>query len=169
MSLCLSLSLSLSLFVRLRRAAVADRPPHHHCFTRPSVRPPRYYYRYPRGESYRDLVLRIEPLLLEIEREEDLLIVSHQAVARCLLAYFKNIPQNDLSKELPYLEVPLHTVLKVVPGIFECQIDRFHLGPDAVNTQQSRPESIEPREDPPADLLSPPREQGIPEEKGTAD
>lgn len=103
----------------------------------------KYYYRYPRGESYKDLVLRLEPLLLELEREEDLLIISHQAVCRCLLAYFKNIPQQDLSKELPYLEVPLHTVLKVVPKIFDCEIERFTLGPAAVNTQQSRPESRE--------------------------
>ena len=34
----------------------------------------------------KDLVLRLEPLLLELEREEDLLIISHQVrnCCRCL-------------------------------------------------------------------------------------
>lgn len=53
----------------------------------------KYYYRYPRGESYKDVVERLEPLLVELEREENVLIVSHQAVCRCLLAFFKTVPR----------------------------------------------------------------------------
>eukprot|EP00040_Diaphanoeca_grandis_P028577 m.165802 g.165802 ORF g.165802 m.165802 type:complete len:490 (-) comp31398_c0_seq1:49-1518(-) len=104
----------------------------------------KYYYRYPCGESYKDVVSRLEPLLLELEREGDLLVIAHQAVCRCLLAYFKCIPQDQLSKELPYLEVPLHTVLKVTPGIFGCKIEEIMLGPDAVNTHHGRPDSATP-------------------------
>ena len=74
----------------------------------------KYYYRYPRGESYKDVVERLEPLLVELEREDNLLVVAHQAVCRCLLSYFKTIPHDQLPKELPYLEIPLHTVLKVM-------------------------------------------------------
>mmetsp|Transcript_29633 Transcript_29633/g.88668 ORF Transcript_29633/g.88668 Transcript_29633/m.88668 type:complete len:502 (-) Transcript_29633:107-1612(-) len=105
----------------------------------------KYYYRYPRGESYKDVVERLEPLLVELEREENLLVVSHQAVARCLLSYFKTIPHDKLPGELPYLEVPLHTVLKVTPMNQGCKIEKFVLGPDAVNTHQpqSRPPSGE--------------------------
>ena len=31
---------------------------------------------------------RLEPVIMELERQEDVLVVCHQAVARCLLAYF---------------------------------------------------------------------------------
>eukprot|EP00035_Acanthoeca_spectabilis_P035344 m.33954 g.33954 ORF g.33954 m.33954 type:complete len:492 (+) comp7266_c0_seq2:179-1654(+) len=105
----------------------------------------KYYYRYPRGESYGDVVERLEPLLVELEREENLLVVSHQAVCRCLLSYFNTIPHDRLPKELPYLEVPLHTVLKVTPTNQGCTIEKFVLGPDAVNTHQpqSRPPSAD--------------------------
>lgn len=97
----------------------------------------KFHYRYPRGESYKDMVDRLEPMLLEIEREETLLVITHQAVNRCLLAYFKNIPVNDLERELPYIEVPLHTVIKVTPVTAGCLIESFKLGPDAVSTHRS--------------------------------
>lgn len=109
----------------------------------------KYYYRYPRGESYKDVVDRLEPLIVDLEREDHVLVVAHQAVCRCLLAYFQNIPTNALPKELPFLEVPLHTVLKVTPlsspGEHGCKIEKFTLGPDAVNTHlpQSRPASAD--------------------------
>lgn len=48
----------------------------------------KYAYRYPRGESYEDLVARLEPVIMELERQGNVLVVSHQAVLRCLLAYF---------------------------------------------------------------------------------
>lgn len=48
----------------------------------------KFYYRYPRGESYEDLVARLEPVIMELERQGNVLVVSHQAVLRCLLAYF---------------------------------------------------------------------------------
>ena len=48
----------------------------------------KFAYRYPRGESYEDLVARLEPVIMELERQGNVLVVSHQAVMRCLLAYF---------------------------------------------------------------------------------
>lgn len=48
----------------------------------------KFTYRYPRGESYEDLVARLEPVIMELERQGNVLVVSHQAVIRCLLAYF---------------------------------------------------------------------------------
>ena len=48
----------------------------------------KFAYRYPRGESYEDLVGRLEPVIMELERQGNVLVVSHQAVLRCLLAYF---------------------------------------------------------------------------------
>jgi broad specificity phosphatase PhoE len=31
------------------------------------------------GESYRDVVLRLEPVIMELERQENVLVVGHQA------------------------------------------------------------------------------------------
>lgn len=39
-------------------------------------------------QSYEDLVQRLEPVIMELERQENILVVCHQAVMRCLLAYF---------------------------------------------------------------------------------
>ncbi|KAG7255697.1 hypothetical protein CRUP_015313, partial [Coryphaenoides rupestris] len=69
----------------------------------------KYRYRYPKGESYEDMVHRLEPVIMELERQENVLVVCHQAVMRCLLAYFLDKPAEDL----PYLRCPLHTVLKL--------------------------------------------------------
>ncbi|XP_048652643.1 6-phosphofructo-2-kinase/fructose-2,6-bisphosphatase 1 isoform X3 [Marmota marmota marmota] len=76
----------------------------------------KYRYRYPKGESYEDLVQRLEPVIMELERQENVLVICHQAVMRCLLAYFLD----KSSDELPYLKCPLHTVLKLTPVAYEC-------------------------------------------------
>lgn len=70
----------------------------------------KFNYRYRGGESYRDVVIRcvrsrssrslllywsqrafrchrLEPVILELERQENILVVCHQAVLRCLYAY----------------------------------------------------------------------------------
>ncbi len=39
-------------------------------------------------QSYQDLVARLEPVIMELERQENVMVICHQAVARCLLAYF---------------------------------------------------------------------------------
>uniref|UniRef100_A0AAR2KS03 6-phosphofructo-2-kinase domain-containing protein n=1 Tax=Pygocentrus nattereri TaxID=42514 RepID=A0AAR2KS03_PYGNA len=71
----------------------------------------KYRYRYPKGESYEDLVQRLEPVIMELERQENVLVICHQAVMRCLLAYFLD----KTAEELPYLKCPLHSVLKLTP------------------------------------------------------
>lgn len=56
-------------------------------------------YRYPWGESYIDIMTRLKPVLLELEGDIDnLLIISHQAVLRCLLGYFLNKKHGNLTK-----------------------------------------------------------------------
>lgn len=47
-------------------------------------------YRYPWGESYVDIMARLSPVILEMEHENNLLTISHQAVLRCLIGYFLN-------------------------------------------------------------------------------
>lgn len=39
-------------------------------------------------QSYEDLVQRLEPVIMELERQENVLVICHQAVMRCFLAYF---------------------------------------------------------------------------------
>uniref|UniRef100_A0A8D0CLP7 6-phosphofructo-2-kinase/fructose-2,6-biphosphatase 3 n=1 Tax=Scleropages formosus TaxID=113540 RepID=A0A8D0CLP7_SCLFO len=60
----------------------------------------KYYYRYPRGESYQDLVQRLEPVIMELERQENVLVICHQAVMRCLLAYFLDKSAGEVSSRV---------------------------------------------------------------------
>uniref|UniRef100_A0A665V2T8 6-phosphofructo-2-kinase/fructose-2,6-biphosphatase 4b n=1 Tax=Echeneis naucrates TaxID=173247 RepID=A0A665V2T8_ECHNA len=96
----------------------------------------KYRYRYPKGESYEDLVQRLEPVIMELERQENILVICHQAVMRCLLAYFLD----KTADELPYLKCPLHTVLKLTPMAYGCKVESVFLGVEAVNTHRDRPE-----------------------------
>lgn len=66
-------------------------------------------YRYPGvgGESYLDVLVRLRPLINEVERTTDhLMIVSHRVVLRVLLAYFLNLDKSSIVE----LDVPLHTL-----------------------------------------------------------
>ncbi|EGF79713.1 hypothetical protein BATDEDRAFT_11914 [Batrachochytrium dendrobatidis JAM81] len=99
----------------------------------------KFNYRYHGGESYRDLVHRLEPVILELERHHEpnhsILIIGHQAVLRCVYAYFLNISH----EELPYIKVPLHTVVKLTPKAYGCEEERFALDIAAVDTHRERP------------------------------
>ncbi len=49
--------------------------------------------RYPSGESYMDVIQRLEPVIIEIEREREcVVVVAHQAILRALYGYFMKIP-----------------------------------------------------------------------------
>ncbi|XP_054601976.1 6-phosphofructo-2-kinase/fructose-2,6-bisphosphatase 2 isoform X3 [Nothobranchius furzeri] len=95
----------------------------------------KYHYRYPGGESYQDLVQRLEPVIMELERQGNVLVICHQAVMRCLLAYFLDKGADDL----PYMKCPLHTVLKLTPVAYGCKVEMFDLKVEAVNTHKDRP------------------------------
>jgi len=81
----------------------------------------RYNYRYHGGESYRDIVIRLEPIIMEMERGENIMVVTHQAVLRCIYAYFMNVPQD----QSPWMEIPLHTVIKLTPRAYGTQEERY--------------------------------------------
>ncbi|XP_063933069.1 6-phosphofructo-2-kinase/fructose-2,6-bisphosphatase 1 isoform X3 [Zophobas morio] len=95
----------------------------------------KFAYRYPRGESYEDLVGRLEPVIMELERQGNVLVVSHQAVLRCLLAYFLD----KSADELPYLRVPLHTIIKLTPVAYGCRVEHIKLPIEAVDTHRDKP------------------------------
>ncbi|XP_004284795.1 6-phosphofructo-2-kinase/fructose-2,6-bisphosphatase 1 isoform X2 [Orcinus orca] len=104
----------------------------------------KYRYRYPKGESYEDLVQRLEPVIMELERQENVLVICHQAVMRCLLAYFLD----KSSDELPYLRCPLHTVLKLTPVAYGCKVESIYLNVEAVNTHREKPENVDVSREP---------------------
>jgi broad specificity phosphatase PhoE len=87
-------------------------------------------YRYPRGESYEDVISRLDPVILELERQRSpVVIVSHQAVLRALVAYLTDIPM----ERCPTLPVPLHTVIEIIPkayGAIERRIPLLPGDPD---------------------------------------
>ena len=60
---------------------------------------------------------------MELERQENVLVICHQAVARCLLAYFMDKDRD----ELPYIPVPLHTVVKLSPVAYGCRAESISL------------------------------------------
>jgi hypothetical protein len=69
-------------------------------------------YRYPSGESYMDVIQRLEPVVIEVERDRECIcIVAHQAVLRALYAYFMNRPLSAV----PYIDIPLHTLIELAP------------------------------------------------------
>ena len=45
----------------------------------------KFNYRYRGGESYRDVVVRLEPVIMELERQENILIIGHQASLEAIL------------------------------------------------------------------------------------
>ncbi|KAM7539399.1 hypothetical protein Aperf_G00000048343 [Anoplocephala perfoliata] len=95
----------------------------------------KFHYRYPMGESYEDVVARLEPVIMELERQHDVVVICHQAVARCLLAYFTEMDKS----ELPYLRVPLHTVFKLTSSAYRCIVETVKLDVEAVDTHRSKP------------------------------
>ncbi|CDK26160.1 unnamed protein product [Kuraishia capsulata CBS 1993] len=74
-------------------------------------------YRYPGvgGESYLDVINRLRPVITEIERTTNhLLLVTHRVVARVLLAYFLNLSKEAIGD----LDIPLHTLYLLEPKPF---------------------------------------------------
>eukprot|EP00523_Entomoneis_sp_CCMP467_P000791 CAMPEP_0168748640 /NCGR_PEP_ID=MMETSP0724-20121128/16282_1 /TAXON_ID=265536 /ORGANISM="Amphiprora sp., Strain CCMP467" /LENGTH=583 /DNA_ID=CAMNT_0008796479 /DNA_START=117 /DNA_END=1868 /DNA_ORIENTATION=+ len=81
-------------------------------------------YRYPRGESYMDVTLRLEPLALDMERtREPVLIIGHQGILRILYAYFMGLDR----KEAPYVSIPLNNVIELTPHAYGCHERRYCL------------------------------------------
>ena len=97
-----------------------------------------FNYRYRGGESYRDVVVRLEPIIMELERQENVLVIGHQAILRCLYGYFHSLSNEDI----PYLKIPLHTVIKLTPKAYGCDETRYALPIEAVDTHRMRPTRV---------------------------
>ena len=87
----------------------------------------KFRYRYPRGESYADVIQRLEPVIVELERQRSpVMVVGHQAVLRALYGYLMGIPQ----EECPFIKLPLHTAIQLTPTAYGYDEQRFALAPD---------------------------------------
>ncbi|KAL1410010.1 hypothetical protein Q8F55_004012 [Vanrija albida] len=82
-----------------------------------------YAHRAPRAESYHDLSVRLEPIIFELERcQEDLLIIGHASVIRCLLAYLVGLPPS----EVPAVEIARGDLVEVTPTSYGVVSRAFH-------------------------------------------
>jgi len=92
-------------------------------------------YRYPNGESYVDVCERLRELLIIMNQSDNLLVISHQAVIRCISAYLKKTP----IEKLPYEKIPLHTILKVTFDGNRNIIEKNYLHVECVDTYRPQP------------------------------
>ncbi|GME87702.1 6-phosphofructo-2-kinase activity protein [[Candida] boidinii] len=94
----------------------------------------KFEYRYRGGESYRDVIVRLEPIIMELENQENVLVITHQAVLRCIYAYFMNVPQ----EQSPWMSIPLHTLIRLEPRAYETLVTRIKADIPAVSTYKEK-------------------------------
>lgn len=74
-----------------------------------------YRYPGPGGEGYLDVINRLRPVIVELERLQDhCLIITHRSVARVLLAYFLGLRRDQVAD----LDCPLGMVYMLEPVSF---------------------------------------------------
>lgn len=97
-------------------------------------------YRYPRGESYLDLIHRIHVPMVALSRcEEPVLIVAHQAVLRLIYCFLTGRPR----EKAPGVKMELNKVLKLTPTSIGCDEQLFDLTPE-LSKDSPRHESADP-------------------------
>ena len=71
-----------------------------------------YRYPGPGGEGYLDIINRLRPVIVELERMTDhCLLITHRSVARVLLAYFKGLRRDEVAD----LDCPLGMLYSLEP------------------------------------------------------
>ncbi|KAL0821610.1 hypothetical protein ABMA28_005060 [Loxostege sticticalis] len=94
-------------------------------------------YRYPWGESYIDIMTRLRPVLSALEDEHNVVVVGHQAVLRCMLGYFLDAKLD----ELPYMNIPLHTIVKLTSYGYKYKVEMIKMPIDCVDTHRQQPKN----------------------------
>ncbi|KAJ8657907.1 hypothetical protein O0I10_006435 [Lichtheimia ornata] len=83
-----------------------------------------YRHRFPRAESYHDLAVRLEAIIMELEREKhDVLIIGHETVLKCLYAYLFDRPDSDI----PTISVPRSFLIEITPSAYGCKETRMEI------------------------------------------
>lgn len=99
-------------------------------------------------QSYHDLAVRLEPIILELEREQsDLLIIAHESVLRVLFAYLMHCSTMDI----PSLKFPRDEIIEIIPAAYQNEARRIRIpgldpkmlsaSPDDIRVPGSRPMS----------------------------
>lgn len=94
-------------------------------------------YRYPWGESYMDTMQRVDSVIAELQEANNVLVISHQAILRCIIGYFLD----KTPEELPYMEVPLHTIIRLSSQGFNYKLEFIKLPIECVNTTRVKPKN----------------------------
>lgn len=82
----------------------------------------RYRYPGPGGESYLDIINRLRPVIVELERMTDhVLLIGHRGIARVLLAYFKGLSREEVAD----LDVPIGVVYCLEPKPYGVDFKAF--------------------------------------------
>ncbi len=75
-------------------------------------------------QSYHDLDVRLEPIILELEREQnDLLIIAHESVLRVLFGYLMHCSAMDI----PKLKFPRDHIIEIIPAAYQNEAKRIHI------------------------------------------
>ncbi|ODV84537.1 hypothetical protein CANARDRAFT_23940 [[Candida] arabinofermentans NRRL YB-2248] len=99
-------------------------------------------YRYPGvgGESYLDVINRLKPVITEVERTTNhMLLITHRVVSRVLLAYFMNLSKDTASD----LDIPLHTVYLFEPKPFGVNWQMYQFVENTNSFIKVNPEDLE--------------------------
>lgn len=83
-----------------------------------------YHHRYPRAESYHDLAVRMEPLLLEMERMSgDILIIAHESSLRVLYSYLMACSSHEIAS----LQFPRNEIVEISYTPYENKATRLFI------------------------------------------
>ncbi|KAE9968893.1 hypothetical protein BLS_005627 [Venturia inaequalis] len=102
-------------------------------------------------ESYHDLAVRLEPVILELEREQnDLLIIAHESVLRVLYGYLMACNATDI----PKLTFPRNEIIEIIPSSYNNVAKRIHIPNLPANMVPGSPEDLK-MPNPPSGTMSP--------------
>lgn len=86
-----------------------------------------YRYPGPGGEGYLDVINRIRPVIVELERMTDhCLLITHRSVARVLLAYFQGLKREDVAD----LDCPLGMLYQLEPKPYGVEFKAWRYNSD---------------------------------------
>ena len=70
------------------------------------------------------MAVRLEPIILELEREQnDLLIIAHESVLRVLYGYLMACNASDI----PFLSFPRNEIIEIIPASYNNEAKRVNI------------------------------------------
>ncbi|KAK2719898.1 hypothetical protein QYM36_005394 [Artemia franciscana] len=92
----------------------------------------RYQHDFTNGETYDDIIKRLEAVILQIEHEGNILVISHQKVLQCILAYFLDYSRN----EIPNIQVPQNTLFKLTLSGYDYNLEHIPFDIPTIDTHE---------------------------------